>query len=105
MLFDITTALKVRNHYQSVLIGTSLEGDSRLKIDGIFICHKGTVQDAITIILNNNFDERFPLISTTDDKEKNLEIYVYAYDGANFLYHELDKNITDKGIEKIYPTT
>jgi len=105
MLFDIAAAIKVRNHYQSILIGTSLEGDSRLKIDGIFICHEGIVQDAIEIILKNDFDDRFPLIATTDDKKKNLEIYVYAYDGANFLYHELDKNLTDKGIKKIYPNS
>ena len=104
MLFDIDSALKVRNHYKDILIGTPLTQDSKLNISGIFICHKGNVNKAIEILVNKDFNDKYPLIGVTDEKAKDFEIYVYADNGADIFYHELDKNLSEKGIEKTYFT-
>jgi len=102
MLFDIDEAVKVRAHYKDLLVGTPLTHDSSFNIDGIFMCHKGTVHKAINILVDNDFDERYPFVGVTDEKDKCLELFVYAYVNGDVFYHELDKNLTEKGIPKIY---
>lgn len=34
--------------------------------------------------------------------EQRFQVFVYMYDGANIAYDELDANLTEKGIAKIY---
>ncbi|HEY8687742.1 MAG TPA: hypothetical protein VIM07_00795 [Chitinophagaceae bacterium] len=101
MEFDIETAFKVRNHYKEILIGMPITPNSVYKIDGIFVCHKGNVHKALDILMANNFDDKYPLIAVKNDSQK-FQVFVYMYDGANIAYDELDANLTEKGIEKIY---
>jgi hypothetical protein len=102
MVFDFTTAIKLRNYYKDILIGTPLTPSNEAEIQGIFVCHKGKGADACQSVVDSDFDERFPLVTVKDEKEKDYEVYVYHYDGANIAYHELDKNLEWKGIEKTY---
>ena len=79
MLFDIDEAVRVRTHYKNLLIGTPLTYDSSYNIDGIFICHEGNVHHAINILVNNDFDEKYPIVGIKDEKAKCLELFVYTF--------------------------
>lgn len=101
MTFTLEKAFEIKKHYES-LIGTPLTPDSDYPISGIFICHQGNAMKAVDIIVRNDFDERFPLLAEIKDKPKDFEIYVYHFDGASVFFDELDSNINEKGIQKIY---
>ena len=85
MLFDINTAVQVKNHYKDTLMGTGLTPESGYKIDGIFICRKGEVHKAADILLDTDFIDRYPLVGITDENAEDFEIYVYAYTGGGYL--------------------
>ncbi len=100
-LFTIEEALKVRNHYKDILIGMPITPNSVYKICGVFVCHEGNVHKALDILMANNFDEKYPIIGVRNDEQR-FQVFVYMYDGANIAYDELDANLTEKGIAKIY---
>jgi hypothetical protein len=106
MEFDFETAVKVRQHYRPILVGMPLtddyNNDSNWKIDGVFICRKGGVNQALDFLSKCDYDDKFPLIEVKDRTTKDFQIYVFTYTGVDVFYHELDKNLTEKGIEKIY---
>ncbi|MBK7883504.1 MAG: hypothetical protein IPJ81_06695 [Chitinophagaceae bacterium] len=102
ILFDINEAFKIKNHYKDIIIGTPLTIGKDDDISGILVCHKGNVNKAIEIMLSTNFDEEQHLIASFSENAKEFEIYVYHYDGADILYHELDKFITERNLQKIY---
>ncbi len=106
MVFDFETAVKVRQHYRPILVGMPLtdehNNDPSWKIDGVFICRKGEIVKAIDFLLKNDLNDKYALLDVKDKSEKDFEVYVFTYNGADIYYHELDKNITEKGIEKVY---
>lgn len=103
MLFEIENGLRISNYYKDKLIGTPMSAGTTALVSGLFVCHDGNVHKAIDILLSTNFDETQHLISDNGDGKEKYQIYVYHYDGANIVYHELDHFLNANRIPKIYP--
>ena|SRR5438067_13672890 len=102
MLFNINEAIRIRNHYYPIMKGQQFTHDSKLTVSGIMICRPKDIAKSIQMLIDAGFDDRMPFITSANQSAKEFEIYVIADDGANIYHHELDKNLTEKGIAKIY---
>ena len=102
MLFNINEAIKIRNHYYFLMKGQPFTNDSHLKVSGILISRPKDLAKSIQSLVDAGFDDRLPFITSGNQAAKEFEIYVIADDGANIYHHELDNNLNEKGIVKIY---
>ena len=104
MLFNINEAIKVRNHYFPLMKGEIFTYDTKggLVVTGMIICRPDELGKAIQTLVDSGMDDRMPFLTSGNQAAKEFEIHVLSDDGANIYHHELDKNLTEKGIAKIY---
>ncbi len=103
MLFTFEKAVEVMKHYKDIFVGTPLNTDTPdYKISGLFFCHKGNVKEAIDTMIAVNFDEKSHYLKIIEDAGKDFEVYVYHDNGADIIYRDLDINLSEKGITKIW---
>lgn len=100
MLFDLKTAIQIKNYYKNVLIGQQLTPTEMPKINRIYICKKGDATQGFVDYINMR-DEDYKFLNKYGT-EKQFEIYVAYDDGSNLVTSELDKNLDLKGMDKIY---
>jgi hypothetical protein len=101
MLFDINTAMKVRDYYEPVLIGLPLRKNIKESITHIFVVTKGTYLSSYFEFKESGYDPEYPKVYSAEG-EKDVEIYLYSDDGITATGCELDFILTEKGIYKIY---
>ena len=102
MLFTLRDAIKVRNHYYNILRGTPISAVNRELITGLLICRPTEVAAHIEKMLQIGEENTVSFLTTEDDAAKEFRIYVLADNGSDILYKELDRSLTEKGIEKVY---
>jgi len=104
MLFNLNEAIKLRNHYFPLMKGEPFTHDTkeRLVVTGMLISRPKDLTKSIEILRDAAFEDTMPFLTTSNQTAKDFEIYVLSDDGVDIFYHELDKNLTEKGIAKIY---
>lgn len=103
MLFDIHTALKLRQHYYPILQGErfSAKHDNKF-ITGMIVCRPDDLGEMINALMIVQNDDNLPPIRASNEAAKEFQVYVYCYDGSIIWHSPLDTKLTELNIPKIY---